>query len=115
MLNKGVRGMRLTKVFALIQERLVRPKCLTRVRRLSRRSHSDSAAMIEKLEPRCLLTTIDLATLGAAGITIFGADAVDQSGFSVSSAGGRERGRLRRPADRCPLRRCVEQRQIECG
>ena len=31
--------------------------------------------------------TIDLATLGAAGITIFGADANDYSGSSVSSAG----------------------------
>ena len=34
-----------------------------------------------------LPTTIDLATLGTAGITIFGADAGDQSGRSVSSAG----------------------------
>ncbi len=34
-----------------------------------------------------LPTTIDLASLGTAGITIFGADAVDQSGRSVSSAG----------------------------
>ncbi len=31
--------------------------------------------------------TIDLASLGAAGIRIFGADSGDQSGFSVSSAG----------------------------
>jgi FG-GAP repeat/RTX calcium-binding nonapeptide repeat (4 copies)/Dockerin type I domain len=31
--------------------------------------------------------TIDLANLGSAGLTIFGADARDQSGFSVSSAG----------------------------
>lgn len=42
---------------------------------------------IEYLEPRTVLTTIDLANLGAAGTTIFGADAVDHSGFSVSSAG----------------------------
>ncbi|WP_442512185.1 beta strand repeat-containing protein [Novipirellula sp. SH528] len=34
-----------------------------------------------------LPTTIDLANLGAAGITIFGADASDFSGWSVSSAG----------------------------
>jgi len=34
-----------------------------------------------------LPTTIDLANLGTAGTTIFGADAYDQSGFSVSSAG----------------------------
>jgi len=31
--------------------------------------------------------TIDLATLGSAGITIFGADSGDRSGFSVSGAG----------------------------
>ncbi len=74
--------MRLTKVFALIQERLVRRKCLTRVRR---RSHSDSPAMLEKLEPRCLLTTIDLSSLGTAGITIFGADADDRSARSAAN------------------------------
>ncbi len=34
-----------------------------------------------------LPSTIDLANLGSAGITIFGADANDYSGFSVSSAG----------------------------
>ena len=34
-----------------------------------------------------LPATIDLANLGTAGITIFGADAGDQSGFPVSSAG----------------------------
>ncbi len=34
-----------------------------------------------------LPATIDLANLGSAGITIFGADAGDSSGFSVSSAG----------------------------
>ncbi|MCP3980838.1 MAG: hypothetical protein GY716_16170, partial [bacterium] len=34
-----------------------------------------------------LPATIDLASLGAAGITIFGADADDHSGVSVSSAG----------------------------
>ncbi len=31
--------------------------------------------------------TIDLNTLGSAGITLFGADAVDNSGYSVSDAG----------------------------
>ena len=34
-----------------------------------------------------LPTTIDLAVLGAAGVTIFGADTNDSSGVSVSSAG----------------------------
>ncbi len=34
-----------------------------------------------------LPAAIDLANLGSAGITIFGADAFDQSGLSVSSAG----------------------------
>ncbi|MEI8383067.1 MAG: integrin alpha, partial [Planctomycetota bacterium] len=46
--------------------------------------------IVERLEPRQLLagTTIDLAALTAAqGTTIFGADAADNSGFSVSSAG----------------------------
>ena len=44
--------------------------------------------LIEQMEDRRLLATIDLATLTAAqGTTIFGADAYDQSGVSVSSAG----------------------------
>ena len=43
--------------------------------------------MVERLEPRLLLTTIDLASLGAAGTTIFGADGGDRNGWSVSSAG----------------------------
>ncbi|MCX7396273.1 MAG: FG-GAP repeat protein, partial [Planctomycetales bacterium] len=34
-----------------------------------------------------LPSTIDLATLGTAGITIFGAETYDYSGRSVSSAG----------------------------
>ena len=58
-----------------------------------------------------LPTTIDLANLGADGITIFGADAFDYSGRSAA-ARGRERGRLRRPADRSQPCRCVGQRQI---
>ncbi len=45
-------------------------------------------AAFEQLEPRALLTTIDLAVLTAAeGSVIFGADASDRSGYSVSSAG----------------------------
>jgi len=44
--------------------------------------------LVEQMEDRRLLTTIDLATLTAAqGSTIFGVDAGDQNGFSVSSAG----------------------------
>ena len=43
---------------------------------------------IERLEDRCLLTTIDLATLsGASGFRIDGVDSNDFSGRSVSSAG----------------------------
>ena len=43
---------------------------------------------LEQLESRQMLTTIDLASLTAAqGSTIFGADAGDDSGWSVSSAG----------------------------
>ena len=41
----------------------------------------------ESLDSRCLLTTISLANLGSAGFTIFGADANDESGGSVSNAG----------------------------
>ena len=41
----------------------------------------------ESLEERRLLAAIDLASLGAGGTTIFGADAGDSSGFSVSGAG----------------------------
>ncbi len=49
---------------------------------------STVAASVAQLEPRQMLTTIDLATLTAAqGTTIFGADALDSSGHSVSSAG----------------------------
>ena len=44
--------------------------------------------LIQRLEDRRLLTTIDLAALVAGqGSTIFGAGANDQSGFSVSNAG----------------------------
>ncbi len=44
--------------------------------------------------------TIDLANLGSAGITIFGADAGDQSGLFGERRGRRERRRLRRPVHR---------------
>ena len=43
--------------------------------------------LVERLEDRKLLATIDLANLGTGGTTIFGADAGDYSGFSVSGAG----------------------------
>ncbi len=39
------------------------------------------------LETRCVMTTIDLAALGAQGTTLFGAESFDRSGFSVSDAG----------------------------
>ncbi len=42
-----------------------------------------------------LPATIDLASLGSAGITIFGADAGDQCGCVGEQRGRRERGRLR--------------------
>jgi len=44
--------------------------------------------LVERMEDRRLLTTIDLAALSTAqGSTIFGAEAGDFSGFSVSNAG----------------------------
>ncbi len=41
---------------------------------------------LESLEHRCLLTTIDLGSLGSAGVTMYGADPLDESG-SVSTVG----------------------------
>jgi hypothetical protein len=41
----------------------------------------------ETLEQRCLLATIDLASLGTAGINIFGANAGDHAGGVVANAG----------------------------
>lgn len=60
------------------------PRHRSTVRRLGR----DAFGCFEHLEPRVVLTTIDLAALTAAqGSTIFGADVGDQSGLSLSSAG----------------------------
>ncbi len=75
-----VRSMRLTSNFVGGRRRAVRrPRCA---------AISGEFSRTERLEPRCLLTTIDLAALLAAqGTTIFGADAGDRSGISVSSAG----------------------------
>jgi hypothetical protein len=52
------------------------------------RSASHRTLLLESLEQRRVLATIDLATLTAAqGSTIWGADAGDRSGRAVSSAG----------------------------
>ena len=56
---------------------------ISQVRRRRSSRRETTAAIVQRLEPRLLLTTIDLASLGAAGTTIFGADAGDQSGRSV--------------------------------
>ena len=74
-----VRSMHLTSHFVGGHRRAVR--------RPRRAAISGEFSRTERLESRCLLTTIDLANLGTAGITIFGADANDRSGYSVSSAG----------------------------
>ena len=75
-----VRSMHLTSNFVGARRRAVR--------RPRRAAIAGEFSRTEKLEPRCLLTTIDLAALTAAqGTTIFGTDAGDGSGRSVSSAG----------------------------
>ncbi len=43
--------------------------------------------IVEQLEGRRLLASIDLATLGLQGVTLYGAAVDDSSGFSVSGAG----------------------------
>lgn len=52
-----------------------------------RRRRDASRTGVEILEQRCLLTDINLGNLGTGGITIFGADGGDLSGYSVSTAG----------------------------
>ena len=52
-----------------------------------RAANAGEFILAECLEPRCLLTTINLGSLVSAGFTIFGADANDESGRSVSNAG----------------------------
>lgn len=64
---------------------------LSRVRNKTRSQRPDRnrlrRLLIERMEDRRVLATIDLAALTASqGITIFGADAGDYSGFSVSNA-----------------------------
>ena len=59
------------------------------------------------LETRCVPTTIDLAALGVQGTTLFGAEASDRSGMSVSDAG--ELKINRRAADVADIARdCVD-------
>jgi hypothetical protein len=52
-----------------------------------KRHNSEIQTGIEVLEERCVLAVVDLAGLGTAGNTLYGADAGDQSGHSVSGAG----------------------------
>src|SRR5262245_26021375 len=53
----------------------------------SRSSHFVRPLQLESLESRLVLANINLATLGALGVTIYGAEVNDQSGISVSNAG----------------------------
>lgn len=55
--------------------------------RQTKRRTSQAAPGFEVLEERCVLTTLDLANLGPAGVTIFGVDGGDTSGYSVSGVG----------------------------
>ena len=62
------------------------------VRSTLRRDHSrtrlnSTPGGAQVLESRCVPTTIDLASLGVQGTTLFGAEAFDRSGYSVSDAG----------------------------
>ena len=52
-----------------------------------RKRYTKRQTGIEALEQRCLLATVDLGSLGTAGITLFGAETQDQSGSAVSNAG----------------------------
>lgn len=64
----------------------VTPRSLRPTRRA--RFHSVPVApRTEALETRNLLTTVDLGALGSLGLTIYGAESGDQSGFSVSRTG----------------------------
>ncbi len=65
----------------------VLPYCALRTLNAARQSRSNAAAYVEFLEPRVVLTTIDLANPGNAGTVIFGAKFGDQSGYSVSKVG----------------------------
>ena len=66
----------------------LRKRTVRGVRRVSRDARPALQMQSETLEPRCLLTTIDLAALVAGqGTTIFGVGVGDYSGISVSSAG----------------------------
>ncbi len=52
-----------------------------------RQRPADVRINTEVLEVRCVPTTINLASLGSGGTTIYGADAGDESGRAVSNAG----------------------------
>jgi hypothetical protein len=75
------------KLNALVNK-LMRRLCEVQKRTRKGRQRSTRQLLIEKVEDRCLLASINLATLNAAqGATIFGLDAGDTSGYVVSSAG----------------------------
>ncbi|MDB5385040.1 MAG: hypothetical protein JWM11_686 [Planctomycetaceae bacterium] len=52
-----------------------------------RKQHLGFLSRVEVLEQRYVLSAIDLGSLGSGGVTLFGADAQDQSGSAVSNAG----------------------------